>query len=61
MSTENHRVIDVASIFAGITAPVWVDALEHWLSLAAAFLAVVLLIMRIYKTAKDRVDKDIDD
>jgi hypothetical protein len=58
MTNENAKFVDIATITTGITAPMWVDALEHWLSLIAAFLAVVLLIMRIYRMGKSQVDKD---
>jgi hypothetical protein len=50
--------IDSAYIVAGITAPMWVTQLESWFSAIAAFLAVILLIIRIYKSIK--TDKNID-
>jgi len=59
MSVPTNDIrIDGAYIVAGITAPMWVTQLESWFSAIAAFLAVVLLIIRIYKSIK--TDKDID-
>jgi hypothetical protein len=57
LPTDDIR-IDGAYIFAGITAPMWVTQLESWFSAIAAFLAIILLIIRIYKSIK--TDKDID-
>jgi hypothetical protein len=56
--SANDIKIDGAYIAAGITAPVWVAQLESWFSAVAAFLAVVLLILRIYKNLK--TDKNSD-
>lgn len=56
--TTNDIKVDGAYIAAGITAPVWVAQLESWFSAVAAFLAVILLILRIYKNLK--TDKNID-
>jgi hypothetical protein len=59
MSVPTNDIrIDGAYIVAGLTAPMWVNQLESWFSAIAAFLAVILLIIRIYKSIK--TDKNID-
>jgi len=49
---DNDTQIDVATIVTGLTAPVWVEALEHWFGMAAAFGAMVLVFWRLYRMSK---------
>jgi len=49
---DNDTQIDVATIATGLSAPMWVDALESWFGMAAAFGAMVLVFWRLYRMSK---------
>jgi len=49
---DNDTQIDVATIATGLSAPMWVDALESWFGMAAAFGAMVLVFWRLYRMGK---------
>ena len=44
---------DIPIAFGGITAPVWLDALNQWLGLVLMALSIALVIYRLYKAGKD--------
>ena len=46
---DNDTQIDIATVVTGITAPLWVEALEHWFGMAAAFGAMVLVFWRLWR------------
>lgn len=49
---DNDTQIDIATIATGLSAPMWVDALESWFGMAAAFGAMVLVFWRLYRMSK---------
>jgi hypothetical protein len=43
---------DIALAAGGITAPLWLQALNDWLGLVAVSLTIVLLAINIWKSRK---------
>lgn len=43
---------DFPLIAGGISAPVWLDAVNQWLGLVLVLMSIILVAIRIWKTGK---------
>lgn len=49
---DNDAQMDLALAAGAITSPVWLHALNEWVTLVAGIIGIVLLIIRIKKALK---------
>jgi len=49
---DNDAQMDIALAAGAITSPVWLHALNEWVTLVAGVIGVVLLIVRLRKALK---------
>jgi len=49
---DNDAQMDLALAAGAITSPVWLHALNEWVTLVAGLIGIVLLIIRIKKALK---------
>ena len=50
MNNDTHT--DIALAAGAITSPVWLHALNEWVTLVAGLIGIILLIIRIRKALK---------
>ena len=46
--------VDIPIGAAGITAPVWLDAVNQWLGLVLVILSIILVGVRLYHASKTK-------
>jgi hypothetical protein len=51
MNNDTHT--DIALATGAITSPVWLHALNEWVTLVAGLIGIVLLIIRIRKAMRE--------
>ena len=49
---DNEAHTDIALAVGAITSPVWLHALNEWVTLIAGLVGIVLLVIRIKKALK---------
>ncbi len=49
---DNDAQMDLALAAGAITSPVWLHALNEWVTLVAGLIGIILLIIRIRKALK---------
>ena len=49
---DNDAQMDIALAAGAITSPVWLHALNEWVTLVAGLIGIVLLIVRLRKALK---------
>ena len=49
---DNDAQMDLALAAGAITSPVWLHALNEWVTLVAGLIGIVLLIVRLKKALK---------
>ena len=49
---DNDAQMDIALAAGAITSPVWLHALNEWVTLVAGLIGIILLIIRIKKALK---------
>ena len=49
---DNDAQMDIAFAAGAITSPVWLHALNEWVTLVAGLIGIVLLIVRLRKALK---------
>lgn len=49
---DNDAQMDLALAAGAITSPVWLHALNEWVTLVAGLIGIILLIIRIKKALK---------
>jgi len=49
---DNEAHTDIAIAVGAITSPVWLHALNEWVTLVAGLIGIVLLVVRIKKALK---------
>ena len=49
---DNEAHTDIALAVGAITSPVWLHALNEWVTLVAGLIGIVLLVVRIKKALK---------
>ena len=49
---DNDAQMDLALAAGAITSPVWLHALNEWVTLTAGIIGIILLIIRIKKALK---------
>jgi len=45
---------DIPLATAGITAPVWLEAVNQWLGLVLVVMSIILVIVRLYHASKTK-------
>jgi hypothetical protein len=51
---DNDAHTDIALAVGAITSPVWLHALNEWVTLVAGLVGIVLLVIRIRKAIAER-------
>jgi hypothetical protein len=49
---DNDAQMDIALAAGAISSPIWLHALNEWVTLVAGLIGIVLLIIRIRKALK---------